>query len=335
VLCRSNSITVYSVRVDNYNHEIDSINDFYQWHDLTTGHYNDSIRFCKFIPTNDPAILKGQLDSAEAGDTIPVDTSFAKLERVSLRNKGSLNGEWIVILGNPAARTKIALKGVEVAASQKICFVNIDFSDNTDGCGARVVENSASIHFINCSFNHNYQHGFDAVNGKDIYLSDCIFMYNGFDTTYSGISITQYCQDVYAKNILVARNNGYGMYIDKSHVEISQSTITYNVSDGIHYSGKMNEGEISAELSIVCFNKGYGIYRNDEQVYCDVWFLESNGNRFCSNQKGQMGGHRGTIEANGLPVDEKGNDPMFIDPENDNFEINTECELYKNGIGYR
>jgi hypothetical protein len=337
----SGDLSVYAARVESYNKYADSTNRFYKSHDSTSKYYNDSIHFCSLARIYDPVVFKKLIDSIQPGDTIPIDTSIITLDDFKIENKGSPDGEWIVILGNPATKTEIRSRGREVAGSKKIRFQNIIFSNCDSGVGMRVREKSDNIMFVNCEFSGNFGHGFEAESSRNVYLENCLFLHNGKGDTaiddthtshYSGLRISLCDQNITARNILVAHNSGRGIDINKSQVSISHATIADNVLDGIYYTGGAYEGTFTAESSIFCYNKRHGIYRSNETTLIDMFVTAADGNRFYLNDSGAMAGNQQNVTEN-EPFSEV--NPMFFDKENDNYRIRPESELFEKGIGYQ
>ncbi len=335
------SLNTYSLAIADSNRVIDSINRIVLREDSLISRYNDSLLACSPPRITDPAKIDSLLDSLQPGDTLALGEGTFNTQ-IYLDNIGSEEA-YITIMGVPYGKTIIdSSRQVNCSEAHYIRFEHLVFNRNVSAqSGVRITNNSSHIQFNYCTFSRNSKYGIEAVSGSsDLMFTNCRFINNGNGTDTSiridsrgGLRLDQ-CTNVTFKNILVARNNGIGIDINASGVDIQQATIADNLLFGLRYaSGIESEHTCTIAKAIFSFNDSVGIYCNNQTTTLELLVPDTAGNRFYLNNAGEMGGDTATANANKPYVSDV--DPMYTDRENGDYHIGSASLLYGSGIGYQ
>ncbi len=332
------SIKQYNNRMLDYNSSFkpDSIRQAISVENSCIAQYNDSIELCCLDWIEDTTGIQQTIDSIKPGETIAIGLDSIHIPDGLIKRKGE-TGVWTIIRGKPSKKTIITSPRMQVDSSFNIKFVDIIFTDMGNNIGVRVINNSDSIVFSRCIFRDNSEKGMEASKCRNLIIESCEFVCNGNSADSTGIGlgglrISECRNSIVLENILVARNFGVGIEINKSFVSLWGGTISDNTLDGVRYMGPEGTGSFVSKSSIFSFNKGYGVFRNNENTTLDIFVSSDKGNRFFGNGAGDLGGDPGMVERN-QPVENI--DPMFADRNSGDYRISEKSPLYGKNIGYR
>jgi parallel beta-helix repeat protein len=126
--------------------------------------------------------------------------------------------------------------------------------------GIRVLNHSNNITLSNCTIENNKGYGL-AVFTSGITVSNCRILNNGEGGIQFNPSPTDFRLNL--NNVLIAKNSGIGISLTSPLADLKFVTISHNDSDGICIVSP-SHSFLSIFSSIISFNRGFGIFRQDD-----------------------------------------------------------------------